>query len=414
MRDILFLTHRIPYPPDKGEKIRAWNLLCHLTATHRVHLGFFVDAPDDFRYVEKLRAMCASVFWRPLKPRLARLRSLRGLFTGASLTEGYFYDVHLKAQIDKTIARHRPSEIYVFSSAMTQYVMHGDAARVIVDLVDVDSEKWRQYAAARRGVAHLIYAREGRTLLALEQKAVERADAAIFVSRAEAELFRRLAPHLARRIHYVSNGVDYNFFDPANAVPNPFDERPAIVFTGTMNYRPNIDAMTWFAEQVMPRLRTHPARPRLWIVGSSPTAAVKKLARPDIRVTGRVPDIRPYLAHARAVVAPMQIARGIQNKVLEAMAMGAAVVVTPQAREGLDACGDDELFTATTPEEFADAVTRLLDGGEPSIGLRARRRILDDFGWEASLTSLDRLLDGESFQGLSPIPNTAAPGSAGP
>jgi sugar transferase (PEP-CTERM/EpsH1 system associated) len=212
----------------------------------------------------------------------------------------------------------------------------------------------------------------------------------------------------------VSNGVDYNFFDPANAVANPFDERPAIVFTGTMNYRPNIDAMTWFAGKVMPRLRAHPAGPHLWIVGSSPTAAVKKLAGPDIRVTGRVPDVRPYLAHARAVVAPMQIARGIQNKVLEAMAMGAAVVVTPQAREGLDACGDDELFTATTPEEFADAVTRLLDGGEPSIGLRARRRILDDFGWEASLTSLDRLLDGESLQGLSPTPNTAAPGSIDP
>ena len=403
MRDILFLAHRIPYPPDKGDKIRAWNILRHLASRHRVHLAAFIDEPEDIRGVECLERICASVFWRPLSPRLARLRSLTSLLNGAALTQGYFGDAWFSAGIDEIVARHRPSLVYAFSSAMAPYVAHHQGMRVIIDMVDVDSEKWRQYAATSRGLARVVYAREGRTLLALERQAAEAADAIVFVSRAEADLFTRLAPQAGARVHAVSNGVDSDRFCPSPDLPNPLGDRPAVVFTGMMDYRPNIEAMTWFVEQVMPQFRTSPTPPRLWIVGANPSRAVRALAGADVRVTGRVPDVRPYLAHAKVVVAPLQIARGIQNKVLEAMAMAAGVVVTPQVREGLDRCRDDELLTAATPAAFADAVGRVLDGSAGRIGARARARVVGDYAWRASLAALDRLIDGEVGELAVPI-----------
>ena len=393
MGDILFLAHRIPYPPDKGDKIRSWNVLQHLASRHRVHLGVFVDDPDDVGGIARLEEICASVFWRPLSPRLARLRSLTSLVRGASLTQGYFGDARFRAGVDRIIARHKPSLFYVFSSAMAPYIAHHHGARVIIDMVDVDSEKWRQYAETSSGLTRLVYAREGRLLLALERQAAAAADAVLFVSRAEAELFRRLAPEAASRTGYVDNGVDIEHFSPSLTFPDPFGERPAIVFTGAMDYRPNVEAMTWFVGQVLPRLRTHPTAPCLWIVGSKPSRAVRALAGPDVRVTGWVPDVRPYLSHARVVVAPLQIARGIQNKVLEAMAMGAAVVVTPQAREGLDRCRDDELLTAATPAAFADAVSCILGGEAGQVGARARACVIRDYGWPKSFAALDRLVD---------------------
>jgi sugar transferase (PEP-CTERM/EpsH1 system associated) len=414
MRDILFLSHRIPYPPDKGDKIRAWNILRHLAARHRVHLATFIDAPEDVGGVEQLERICASVVWRPLSPRHARLRSLPGLFTGAPLTQGYFSDPHLREAIDGIVARHRPSLIYAYSSAMAPYVAASPGTRVIVDMVDVDSEKWRQYAATGRGPARWIHAREGCSLLALERRAAATAEAVLFVSRAEAELFAGLAPEAAPRIRTIGNGVDSDHFSPTLTFPNPSGDRTAIVFTGMMDYRPNVEAMTWFVAQVMPRLRTHPAVPCLWIVGANPSRAVRLLAGPDVRVTGRVPDVRPYLSHASVVVAPLQIARGVQNKMLEAMAMGAAVVATPQARAGLDYCHGDELLTAATAPAFAAAICQILDGAAGPIGARARARILSDYGWRARLAALDRLVDCEADAPGSgaPAPIAAVPVSA--
>jgi sugar transferase (PEP-CTERM/EpsH1 system associated) len=393
MKDLLFLAHRIPYPPDKGDKIRAWNVLRHLAERYRVHLATFIDAPEDVAGVQHLQKICASVVWRKLSPHRARLRSLAALLTGAPLTQFYFGDQRLREAVEQLAAAHEPALIYVFSSAMAPYVPDSRGARVLLDLVDVDSEKWRQYAATGSGLTRAIYRREGRTLLALERRAAARADAVLLVSRAEAELFTALVPEAATHTHYIGNGVDITYFDPACAFANPLGARPAIVFTGVMDYRPNVEAMIWFVDQVMPRLHRRAVPPRLWIVGSNPTRTVRALDGTDVRVTGRVPDVRPYLKHARVAVAPLQIGRGVQNKVLEAMAMGLPVVATPQAREGLDACSDNELLTATTPSDFAAAIDGVLDGMAGPIGARARARVVRDYGWGASLAELDRLLD---------------------
>ncbi|MGD9614503.1 MAG: TIGR03087 family PEP-CTERM/XrtA system glycosyltransferase [Alphaproteobacteria bacterium] len=410
MKDLLFLAHRIPYPPDKGEKIRAWHVLRHLAERYRVHLATFIDAPEDVAGVRHLEEVCASVVWRKLSPRRARLRSLAGLLNSAPLTQFYFGDRRLHAEVERLAAANNPALVYVFSSAMAPYVPDRRGVRVILDMVDVDSEKWRQYAEAGSGPARMIYRREGRTLLALERRAASRADAVLLVSRAEAALFASLAPEVAGRTHCVGNGVDLAYFDPSLPFANPLGDRPAIVFTGVMSYRPNVEAMVWFVEQVMPRLRARAAVPCLWIVGLNPSRAVLALAGPDVRVTGRVPDVRPYLKHAQVAVAPLLIGRGVQNKVLEAMAMGLPVVATPQAREGIDSCDDGELLTATTPADFAAAIGGVLDGEAGPIGARARARVVRDYGWQASLAGLDRLLDSiENAPSAMTRPATVAP-----
>jgi sugar transferase (PEP-CTERM/EpsH1 system associated) len=239
-----------------------------------------------------------------------------------------------------------------------------------------------------------IWAREGRTLLDYECAIAAQFDHALFVSDQELQHFRTLAPDAAGRMSAMSNGVDFEFFSPAHEFPRPFpaDSR-AIVFTGAMDYRPNIDAVAWFAREVLPSVhRAGAADAEFWIVGSNPDREVRSLAGlGGVRVTGRVPDTRPYLAHADIVVAPLRIARGIQNKVLEAMAMARPVVATPQALEGLRVKPGQELLLAGTPTEMATRVTDLLAGAHPGLGASARRAVETRYDWSANLAQLDAL-----------------------
>ena len=263
---------------------------------------------------------------------------------------------------------------------------------------DVDSEKWRQYAEARPGLAGLIWSREARCLFELERRAALSFDASVFVSAPEAQLFQRLAPESAHRVHAVSNGVDLDFFKTDTEFRNPFGAEPAIVFIGVMNYWPNVDAVAWFSREVMPQLRRLQPSPVFWIVGADPTPMVRHLASdPKIRVTGRVQDIRPYLQHASVVVAPLRIARGIQNKVIEAMAMSAPVVVSPQAAEGLDVEIGADLLVARSAEEFAQKVARVIDGRGLGIGDRARARVERHYAWGLQFAKLDRIIDGDAL-----------------
>lgn len=398
MDDLLFLAHRIPYPPDKGDKIRAWHVLRHLASRYRVHLATFIDAPADIRHVERLREICASVFWRPLNPKIARLRSLRGLLTGASLTETFFGDPVFHDGVNRIIAQHTPSIHYVFSSSMAPYGSgRRGGVRVILDLVDVDSQKWGQYSQAGLWPVRWLYRREQRTLLALERGAALDADTVTLVTDAEAQLFARLAPESGNKIRFIGNGVDVDYFDASQEFANPLGQQTGIVFTGAMDYRPNIEAMQWFTREVMPLLRRFPQPPCLWIVGANPTRHVRALAGHDIHVTGRVADVRPYLRHARVVVAPLHIARGIQNKVIEAMAMGAAIVVTPKIRESLSPCPDDAVLTAETPAQFAEAIADVAHGECPHLGLRARQYACRHLRWEQALARLDRVLDSNDI-----------------
>lgn len=395
MQDLLLLIHRIPYPPNKGDKIRSYNLLKHLARDYRVHLATFVDDADDWQHVPTVEAMCASSHFAALNPTLARVRSLGALLKNRSLSLDYYQDAGLQRWVDQTVAAHAVKRVLVFSSAMAQYADRYPDARRVIDFCDVDSDKWRQYADKKSWPMSWLYRHEARQLLRYERQVASQYDASLFVSSPEADLFRQLAPESVQRIGHFSNGVDTDYFSPEHALANPYapGER-ALVFTGAMDYWPNVDAVQWFCDAVFPLLRRQDPDLRFYIVGSRPAPQVQALAQvAGVTVTGTVPDVRPYIRHARVAVAPLRIARGIQNKVLEAMAMATPVVVSPQALEGIAAEPGRELLLAADAQDFADAVARLLARGDDTMGLAARARVEHHYSWPSNLACIGEKLE---------------------
>jgi len=394
MEDLLFLAHRIPYPPDKGDKIRSWHMLRHLVGNWRVHLGAFVDDPADWAHAEVLRGVCADVCLRPLHPRTGKLRALTALATGEALTLPYYRDRVMARWVESRLAA-GVQAVVVYSSAMAQFVMQAEGTRRVMDFVDIDSDKWRQYAPTKPWPLSWLYAREARKLLEWERRVARAFDASLFVSEAEARDFRVLAPESAPKVGFFNNGVDTDYFSPAHAFDSPFPAAGrALVFTGAMDYWPNVDAVAWFAREVLPRVRRAAPDVRFYIVGSRPAPDVRALAGEAVTVTGRVPDVRPYLAHAAAVLAPLRIARGIQNKVLEGMAMAQAVVATPQALEGIAARPGEEVWVAEDAAAQAEQILGLLRARDRAreMGAAARRRVVADYTWTPNLARLDALL----------------------
>jgi sugar transferase (PEP-CTERM/EpsH1 system associated) len=412
MKELLFLCHRIPYPPNKGDKIRSFNMLRYLASRHVVHLGAFVDDPDDWQHAAELRKICGSVELVALPRRQALLRSASGLLSGEPLGLPYYRNQQLQRWCAARMSGPRPADgILVFSSTMAQYVLDYDSVPRVLDLCDVDSDKWRQYAQRRRWPMSWVYRREAGLLEQCERDYARRFDAVLLVSDAEAALFRQIAPESATRIVALRNGVDTVFFDPLPDHPTLFPaEQQAVVFTGAMDYWANVDAVEWFGREVLPLIRQRCPRAHFWIVGSRPAEAVQRLAQlPGISVTGSVPDVRPYLQHARLVVAPLRVARGVQNKVLEALAMAKPVVASSAALDGLEAGGGPHVpgtRRADEPGEFAEAVARILEGAAEPDGSAGRRYVCERYGWHASLASLDRLFAAEkapATRGLSAV-----------
>ncbi|MBI5163257.1 MAG: TIGR03087 family PEP-CTERM/XrtA system glycosyltransferase [Magnetospirillum sp.] len=395
MQDLLFLAHRLPYPPDKGDKLRAYHWLSYLGRRYRLHLGCFVDDPADWPHIGAMKAMAASICVRRLDRRIAALRSLRGLLTGVPLSLPFYADPGMARWVAGVRDEVRPAVTVVFSSQMAQYVVDDRSSPLVMDFCDVDSAKWRQYAERRRGLARWVYARESRRLLAFERRVAAVAAASLFVSAAERDLFRSLAPESEARLHVVENGIDAATISPDHPYPRPFSgDGPVAVFTGAMDYWPNVEAVTWFVATVLPLLPAF----RLVVVGSNPSAAVLGLhAPPRVEVTGRVADVRPYLAHATVVVAPLLTARGVQNKVLEGMAMARPVVATPQAFEGIDAIPGRHLLVADGPEAFAAAVLQAaFTPASAAMAEAARRHIRARYAWESRFATLERLLEAVS------------------
>lgn len=402
MRSVLFLVHRIPYPPDKGDKIRSHHLLRYLSRHYRVHLGAFVDDPFDKRYEGEVARFCASSCLVPLNPRLRKLASLPALLGSQALSLPYYRSRQLQAWVDATVQREAIDTVLVFSSTMAPYVADARFRSLnrIADFVDVDSDKWAQYAERTSGVRAWLYRREARALACHERKIAGEFDATLLVTQAEADLFRRIAPECASRVDHVDNGVDTDYFDPALPLSSPYAEGgPVMVFTGAMDYWPNAQAVQWFADEVLPLVRQRQPDVRFAIVGSKPGADVLALGRrPGILVTGRVPDVRPYLRFAAVAVAPLQIARGIQNKVLEALAMACPLVCSGPAAEGLRAAPELARASADTPAAFADKVLERL-----TVGTCPEHRafVIAHYSWESQLAKVGQLID----RGPRPAPN---------
>lgn len=392
---ILYLCHRVPFPPDKGEKIRAYHQLRALAARHEVDLFTLADDPRDMAHQAALEELCRHVTIARVIPKLARLRSMPYLLSRTPLTIPYFYSSALRTQVDAAVAKGGYDRIFVYCSAMAQYVPWEASIPVVMDLVDVDSDKWTQYATRTGFPFSTIYRKEGRDLRAYEREVSEKSACVVVTTEREAQLARDVAP--AARVHVVSVGVDTGYFAPAPAIAQP--REPAVIFTGDMSYFPNQEGVTYFTRDILPILRRHIPNVRFLIVGRNPSRQVEALQDVHgVEVTGAVPDVRPFLAQASVAVAPLRIAAGVQNKILEAMSCGLPVVATERASQGLRTSVAELVGLGNTPEAFANCVVRLFR--EPAhardLGLEGRRRVAAEYSWEACLRQLVRLVEDPS------------------
>lgn len=398
--EILFLCHRIPFPPDRGDKIRSYNLLKALAQMATVHVGTFADDDRDASFAPDLATIAAS----QLVVRRSRSKAvggLRGLALRQSMLVALYDNKELHAWVRDVLATRPIKAVVAYSVQMAHFVpVLGPDVRFLMDFVDFDSAKYAAYGEEQGGPMGWVNRREGEKLFDFERSVAGRADASTFVSGAEASLFRqRIGAGEDGRITHFDNGVDHAFFDPsADFEMIDKGDGPLIVFTGQMDYRPNIDAVESFARNAMPIIRERYPMARFAIVGRNPAPGVEALADlPGIIVTGSVPDVRGWLADADVVVAPLRIARGVQNKVLEAMAMERVVVASPQAAEGIDARNGEHLCVAATPLDEAALVMELLGDQQRAhcIGKAARQRILERYDWSATLAGLTDLVWGK-------------------
>ncbi|WP_240663164.1 glycosyltransferase [Sphingomonas sp. UV9] len=429
---LLFLAHRVPFPPDRGDKIRSFHVLQYLAKRTRVHLVAFADDEADVDPPAVFTGMLASCTILP-RSKSQKRAAIEALATGQPVSLTAFASPAMQVAVDRILPQ--VGGVYCFSGQMAQY-LSVDGPPVVMDFVDVDSAKFAGFADDARGPMRWMMRREARLLGAFERQVAARVSASLFVSDAEAALFRDGGA--AGRTLAVENGIDSETFDPtvrlaasANLLP-PGDGRgpigevletkpdpslstspdwaaafaggegrdgadngkgaeSLIVFTGQMDYRPNIDAVTWFARDILPLIRRRRFA-RFAIVGRAPTAAVQALASDHVTVTGEVDDVRGWLAAAAVCVAPLKLARGIQNKVLEAMAMARPVVASAAAAEGIDHAGT--IRVAATTQDFADQVLALLDSPDTAatLGADARAQVIRRYGWDARLAPLDALL----------------------
>lgn len=400
MGDILFLAHRVPFPPNRGDKIRSTNLLRKLAKIAPVHVGCFAENDEDRAGAADVDALAASHCVVDRKKPLV-LAGVEAVLAGKPVSLTAFHSPRLEQWVQETLAKQAIDTIVIFSGQMGQYVPDAFEGRVIIDLCDVDSAKFENYAASGQRV--WLNSREGRLLAKEEERLAHRADTTVLISANEAKLFTsRLDAPAKANVQVIGNGIDARFFDPQQAQPHPemaTRKGPHFVFTGQMDYSPNETAALWAVEHFLPVVRTRFPEAELHIVGRNPTKAL--LARKGLAglmVWGEVPDVRPFLAAATCVVAPLQIARGVQNKVLEAMAMARPVMVTPQAATGIDAeDGAHWLKCEADPHAMCERIEALL--ADPptaaNLGLAARQFVLDNHDWDAMLAPLEALVCGE-------------------
>lgn len=393
MGNILFLVHRLPYPPNKGDKLRSFHLLRYLQESHRVFLGTFLDSKEDEQYLPALREMCPDLHVERLRPKLSKLLSVRGLFRREALTMTFYRSASMRQWVQQVQANHSLQASVVFTSAMAQYAKPlQPGTPMLMDFVDVDSAKWLAYAPAHRWPLSWLYHREARKLLAAECEIAGQSVRSFFATAQEASLFRFLVPQCANKAEVLCNGVDAEYFshDPERVSPFRPDEK-AIVFVGTMDYWPNIDAATWFASTVMPQVLARWPMACFHIVGRNPSKEVLALASDSVRISGTVLDVRPYLQFASAVVVPLRVARGVQNKILEAMAMAQPVITVPACAQAIGASAEEGLLQASEPPAFVALLNTLLEDSDGAMGLgrAAREHVCQHFRWADHMQGLD-------------------------
>jgi len=400
--NILFITHRFPYPPNRGDSIRSFHFLERFAAMGSVSLASLYDEEPSEEAREVLGTLCQNVLACRWGHKRRWFRAACAFASGKTMTEGLFFRHEFRRKLKKLVSEVQFDRIVVFCSSMFQYlsVLKGtrnERTRVVVDLVDVDSQKWFDYAEKARGWKRLVFRTEGRRLRRLEIQIGNACSALLAVTADETALYKSFAVGKIPddlRIEAIPNGVKTDFFDPTLPELAEIPEIPRrLVFVGALDYRANVGGVEWFVENVLPPLRERFADCQFDVVGSNPVASLQHLAEtvPGMNLVGTVPDVRAYLKRASVVVIPLQVARGLQNKVLEACAMARPTVVSPCAGEGIQRLTDDDFRVCAAPEEWVETLTELFNSADDRAELARRGHKLaeQNYGWNAQLAKLE-------------------------
>lgn len=390
---VLFLSHCLPYPPNKGDKVRAYHSLRHLSREHEVHLLCLAREEYEIEEVPALAEYCSTVGISHLDSRKALRRAAGALLGSEPLTLAYYRSAAFAKRVDRIVRQQRIEAVVTYCSSMAPYAGALGPMPKVIDFVDVDSAKWAQFSSFTPWPLRMLYSLEAKRLERYERSLIDEFDHIYLSTEKEREIFLSFAPRAAPKV--VRNGVDFDFFRPLDL---PKNTNPCLVFTGQMDYFPNVDGVSHFSQQILPRLRQRFPDVEFLVVGRSPTVAVQRLeSLPGVSIIGEVVDVRPFMARSWVFVAPLRIARGVQNKVLEAMAMKLPVVCTEAVMGGL-AGGDiepgRELLVASAASGFEDAVAQLLENPErrTEMGVAARNRIRRDYSWTYNMRELDGIM----------------------
>lgn len=433
---ILYLPHRIPYPPNKGDKIRSFHEIKFLSEKHSVDLACLYDDVQDRRHQEALTRYCRRLRVEPLGRYRSKWQALLSFLRHRPLSVGYFYSRTLQKVVDGWLSSTHYDAIICFCSPLAEYVFRSKflspgktqdsrfkaqgkqgertdrlsaraprlTPKLIMDFCDVDSDKWLQYSWETSFPLSWIYRREHRLLLQYEKRVNQSFHHSVFASDQERRLFSSLFA-AARKLTAIPNGVDHAYFAPRNESASPWtsldraagaaEAAPVLVFTGVMDYYANVEGVTWFCNEVLPQIQRNFPKAQFYIVGSRPTNRVRRLGGgPGVWVTGYVEDVRPYYEMADVCVVPLRLARGVQNKVLEAMSMGKAVISTPKANQGIGAQDGRHLLLAENAPDFAKGVSNLLKDPylRARLGEESRAFVLANCDWNVNMRELERIL----------------------
>jgi sugar transferase (PEP-CTERM/EpsH1 system associated) len=387
---ILFIAHRFPFPPTFGSRVRAFNVIRHLGKAHALTVLSPVRSAAEAREAEGLAPYCASFETFRVRNWVQAAKIAASLPTSRTASEAFFHSAPMQRRIKSLLASRRFDFVFAHCSAVGRYFENIERPPGLIDYCDVDSRKWRDYARNRRWPFSAGYWWEAVRLEAAERRLARSFEGVTVATRGEVAALSTLG--ITRNVDWFPNGVDLDYFAPS---AQPYDP-DLITFVGRMDYFPNVQCMAGFCAQVMPMLRLRRPGLRLQIVGAAPAREVRQLARlPGVTVTGAVADVRPYVMRSALTVAPLRIALGTQNKILESMAMGVPVVSSAVAAAGVDADPGEHLLTATTPDDYCDAILRIL--GDPAERTRlaqaGRARMLSNHDWGSSMKRLDAIIE---------------------
>ena len=379
MKKILFISQRIPYPPDKGCKIRSYHEVKFFAQNYKIDIVTFIDDKNDYQYTEHLKQYCENLHTFSINKWKCLFKGLVYLLTGKSLSEGYYFSRKAKALVSQLEKKNKYKFIFCFSSQIAQYALSSDTNIVkIMDFCDVDSDKFLQYSKKSPFPLNLFYKLESIRLSKYENKIYSLFDRSIFITRAEANIFmknRKLS-----KIYTIGNGLDYTYFEPIKT-----KKENALVFTGDMGYYANTDGIYWFCKKVFPEIVKKIPDIKFYIVGRNPTRTIKHLENKNVIVTGTVSDVRPYLARAKMAVIPLRIARGLQNKILEAMAMAIPVVISEDLFSSLTNISRNNIFIYKNKETLIKIIIESIDNNAllEKRGKLHRNYIVKNLNWNS-------------------------------